>query len=229
MPPYEEERQTSPALQGGHQRGELLEGQPGARKACARHRNRWGTGHPRGAGPHLCHRQPAPQLPAHGRSAGGSTRRPLPSLTKRRRPRGDLSQTGLCSRNLSLFLGARGEAPRAPPAHRAAARVLQMLFTWAAMTGSSSTAPGQGKDLCFTLHKPLSPCCLRHHQLRERALFRAGGPVRRPTMVPGRSFTTFHFCGSVAEQEGRGKTICVCLGPSTRGPLNQVRTGWVIE
>lgn len=47
--------------------------------------------------------------------------------------------------------------------------------------------------------------------------------------TPGTSFSTCHFCGSAAEQDGRGKIVHVCLGPPPRGPLSQIRTGWVTE
>lgn len=58
---------------------------------------------------------------------------------------------------------------------------------------------------------------------------RGGSHGLRLAVMPGKALITFHFCGSVAEQEGRGKTVRVCLGASTKGPLCQIRTGWVTE
>lgn len=49
------------------------------------------------------------------------------------------------------------------------------------------------------------------------------------TMMPGKSSITFHFYGSIVEQEGRRKTVHVCLGLSKRHSLNQIKTGWVID
>lgn len=53
-----------------------------------------------------------------------------------------------------------------------------------------------------------------------------GGYGLRLSMMPGKSFITFHFYGSVVEQKGRRKTAHVCLDLSKRCSLNQKRLGY---
>lgn len=137
--------------------------------------------------------------------------------------------------NTFLLLCSHRAAPHAPLAHRAAAHALHMLFTRAAMTGPSSAVPGWGKDLCFHTAQAFisvsttSSSAGRADAFQDRRSSVEAAMGWDSPWCLGKSFITFHFYSSLVEQEGRRKTVHVCLGLSKRHSLNQIKTAWVIE
>lgn len=80
-------------------------------------------------------------------------------------------------------------------------------------------------DLCLS--------CQSHHQLRQGMLFGAECPARRQpwtAVMPDRSFTTSHFCGSLVERnkEAEKEPYVFVVVHLQKGPQSQINTGWVI-
>lgn len=149
--------------------------------------------------------------PAHATDCGGH-----PPLLARGKPSPAPSPPPDCPTTASRCLA---HAAWTPPCYCILAGCLHLL-----------AASRWEKDLCFHC---INPClhltnhirtwerrCISGQQVQCR-----GSHGLRLTMMPGRSLITFHFCGSVVEQDNRWKTG---LSWSIyKRPFKPNKTGWV--